>query len=102
MSKKVWCSICQSEGEWVEVQARDESFFVCPACGSEIWPQDEMYVKKLKKIQQIEEETRQNYVSLSLPEGLKIFGGERKTGKLPSKMKKPTLSTINKKMYDET
>lgn len=100
MSKNVLCGICMTEGDFTAMKLRDV-FFVCPACGTESWPKDDEFVERWKQMKKEEMET-QTYVSLSLPEGVKIPGGEQKSGKLPDRMKKASLYAINMRLYDET
>lgn len=94
MNRKIICNICLSNGNIVEMTAKD-GYFQCMECGNESWPDKEgSFVAKWNK--QLRE-----YRSCSLPEGVKVHGGA-KSGKNPArdKISKKPLSTINARLYE--
>ncbi|WP_288185076.1 hypothetical protein [uncultured Sporomusa sp.] len=96
MGKQIICNICLISGNIVPMEIRD-GYFYCPECENESWP-DRDGVFTSRWAEQLR--NNNNYRSCSLQEGVKVLGGEKKSGKKKDeKMKKPTLQTVNQKMY---
>lgn len=101
MSKVIWCNMCLAEGDWIDMQLRD-GFLKCPRCGNESWPDmDGSKVLALKRQRQAEAESNK-YVSLSLPEGVRVHGGSDPSGAIPEKGKKKSTQVLYKQLFKET
>lgn len=103
MRKIIMCPICLTAGNVVECKPVDNSCFKCPECFAEVWPPDYEPKTVIKWIQQTTVEVVNTYRSCSLPEGVRVHGGDKKQGvsNLKAKMGKKTLSVINSSLYDK-
>lgn len=101
MSKAIWCNMCMVDSDWVEMQLRD-GFLKCPKCGNESWPDmDGSRVQALKRQRRAEMESSK-YVSLSLPDGVRVQGGSDPAGTTPEIGKKKTTQVLYKQLFKET
>lgn len=98
MSKQVNCGICAIHGETIAMELIDKTFFRCPECRAETHISDDGDDTFIRYWQQ-----QQQYRSCSLPEGVKIHGGEKKQGKSPlkDKMGKTPISKLNTLLYKD-
>lgn len=98
MSKHMWCNACLSRGEWVDMRPMD-GYFICPNCPNESWPDQEgKFVDRWVK----EQKQTDSYVSLSLPEGVRVHGGSDPSGRTPDLGKKKSTQQIYKQLFKET
>lgn len=82
MPKPWMCLDCR-----VMMRVVNEDFCKCPECGTEVW---------FKFGEPTALRRQKEYISRSLPEGVKVPGGSSKSGKRSKeRMKKPTLAQIN-------
>lgn len=102
MDKKFWCIICLQGARWVEMEVMD-GYLKCPSCGSETWPDmNGDYIDRVKRQIKADTSPGANYVSLSLPEGLKVHGGSDPSGSTPQINKKKTTQKLYQQLFKET
>ncbi len=100
MGKQINCPECMTlRGDTIAMEAEDQGWFKCPACGGEYWPKDDEVVTKLiLKKQQV----NNTYISLSQQPGVHIEGGGGSTGKVKKAGKKKTVQQLYQGLYKET
>lgn len=96
MPKQINCGVCAFNGVTTAMQLKLNTYFECPECSARLYDNedgDDTFVRYWQQQQQ--------HISRSLPEGVKIHGGEKKQGKAPglSRMSKKPINEINLGLY---
>ena len=96
MNKDPLCTVCLMDGNVSICKPMDDAYLKCPSCGFEGWPADDSMVKRMRQ----QKEVNREYISCSLPEGVKVHGGGDPVGRGKKEaMKKKPLSRINFGLY---
>lgn len=106
MRKPFLCAWClYTDSVWSDMQVRN-GYLKCPVCGAETWPDMDGNrvdaIARARKKEEAERKANCSYVSLSLPDGVKVVGGTDPSGASPDMGKKPSAQQLYQRLFKQT
>lgn len=96
------CPICiATKGEYHEMIYKNDGYFKCPSCKSEVWP-NELPPDELETFMREMAKTHYSTDALPAGEALKGKAGNSNGKKHKSKSDKPSMTKLYKQLFKET